>query len=41
MLYELLKMFFDNDVVFVNFREVSLILFICLFKNNIFGNKIF
>lgn len=24
MLFELLDMFFDNDVVFVNFREVSL-----------------
>lgn len=40
MLYELSKMLFDNDAAFVNLREVSLILSICLSKNNTFGNKI-
>lgn len=40
MLYELSKMLFDNDAAFVNLREVSLILSICLSKNKTFGNKI-
>lgn len=39
MLYELSKMLFDNDAAFVNLREVSLILSICLSKNNTFGKK--
>lgn len=35
MLYELSKMLFDNDAAFVNLREVSLILSICLSKNKV------